>query len=310
LDSDNTVMVKASITNPSNPSAAVGSSINKTAELSTSDWDSPAIEPANMVPSSNGWGNTNPTKGNNATRPLSYDSHLPPRPNDSGLSALSAWEISGPTPTTAAPAGSYPLGPFEDTTTTAEVVADDYWGTAPAPTAAATENTESQLKTSAADWGDSFIDTSGSPSSPTALWGNVIEGIANSNISRLSATASKPFNPADLASAPGINPERLAMLSTTGVNNREEEFADTTLSEDQWNAGQKLSKNRDAFASKDNAIPLKYNRLMEQRPDASDGGEQKENEVEPDLTNRKLRTDLDAAQNAEGNDHVDLMDYY
>jgi len=310
MDSENTVMAEASITNPSNPSAAVESSINKTAKLSTSDWDSPVIEPANMVSSSNGWGNTNPTKGNNAIRPLPYDSPLPPRPNDSGLSALSAWEISGPTPTTAAPAGSYPLGPFENTTTTAEVVADDSWGTAPAPTAVATGNTESQLKACAADWGDSFVDTSGSASSPAASWGNVIEGIANSNISRLSATASKPFNPADLASAPGINPERLAMLSITGVNNGEEESADTTFSEDQWNLGQKLSRNRDAFASKDNAIPLKYNRLMGQRPDASAVGEQKENEVEPDLTNRKLRTDLDAAQNAEGNDHVDLMDYY
>jgi hypothetical protein len=260
MGSEDTVMAEASLINPSNPSATVvESSINKTAELSTSDWDSQVIEPTNTVLSSNGWGNSNPTK---------------------------------------------------NTTTTAEVIADDSWGTAPASTAVATGNTEAQLKASTADWGDSFVDTSASAPSPTASWGNVIEGIASSNITQLSATASNPLNPADLASAPGINPERLAMLSTTGVNNGEEESADSTFNQDQWNPGQKLSINRDAFASKDNAIPLKYNRLMGQRPDASAGGEQKENEVEPVLTNSKLRKDLDAAQNAEGNNDVDLMDYY
>ncbi|KFY01229.1 hypothetical protein V490_01005 [Pseudogymnoascus sp. VKM F-3557] len=137
------------------------------------------------------------------------------------------------------------------------------WSTTAAPVPLGRGPSPTTLEDSAADFGN------------RPLWPSIADESSQSNDRESSAaltnqnrqgsnpdkTSNNPVQVAQLAGS-GINPARLAMLTAAETDDDDDEgpSLETTVDEG-FNQGRKSFKPTGTFGSKDNAIPLKYNRL-------------------------------------------------
>ncbi|ELR08989.1 hypothetical protein VC83_05985 [Pseudogymnoascus destructans] len=124
-------------------------------------------------------------------------------------------------------------------------------------------------------WGptSTTVANSGTISTNMPLWASVAEEVSppscmdssngSRSPSRQGSNSDKPSNNSVQAvqvSGLGINPDRLAMLAAAETDDNEASDFETTADEG-FSRGKKSFKSLAAFGSKDNAIPLKFNRL-------------------------------------------------